>query len=123
MRRRALSAISLLLFLSILTGCDPIYPIGTLKITEIESVPKGNTVNFEIIYPNTGGSIVTGWKEQNVEIINGDDIVAVSGFSITGKKSGTAVLRIYATTIISDEAVKAGYKEKIYSTEVKIIVE
>lgn len=123
MKRTIRSAMSLLFFLCILTGCDPIYPIGSLKTTEIKSISKGETVNFEITYPNIGGSIVTGWKEQSVEIISGDDIVAVSGLSVTGIKTGTAVLKINAATVISEEAAEEGYKEKIYSTEVKITVE
>lgn len=66
--------------------------------------------------------VVQDWKEQSVEIISGADIVAVSDLTITGLKSGIALIRVSATTIISDEASKEGYKEKVYSTEIEVEV-
>lgn len=121
-KRVLLTAISLLFCLGIFTGCDPIYPPGKLKVAKIETLSQGTTVGIEIIYPNTGGSIVLGWKDQNAEIINGNDIVAVSGLSITGLKPGTSLIKVNATTIISNEANTAGHKEKVYSAEIEIKV-
>lgn len=102
--------------LSMLVGCDPIYPPGELRVTKIAPLSQGDNINIEIIYPNNGGSIVLGWKDQNVEIVSGDDIVAVSGLSLTGIKTGTAIIKVNATTIISEEAAESGYEEKVYST-------
>ena len=105
-----------------MTGCDPIYPTGELRVEKMQPLSQGASMNIEIIYPNTGGSIVLGWKEQYVEIISGDDIISVSGLTITGLKSGVASIKVSATTIISDEDIASGYEEKVYSvvTEVKV---
>ena len=117
-----LSVILLLIGLCILTGCDPIYPTGKLGVAKIDSLSQGDSVNIEIIYPNTGGSIVLDWKYQNAEIVDGNEIVAVSGLTITGLKPGTARIRVSATTVISDEAASAGREEKVYSTEIEVKV-
>ena len=105
-----------------MTGCDPIYPTGELRVEKMQPLSQGASMNIEIIYPNTGGSIVLGWKEQYVEIISGDDIISVSGLTITGLKSGVASIKVSATTVISDEDIASGHEEKVYSvvTEVKV---
>lgn len=105
-----------------LNSCDPVYPPGNLKIKKMDSLLQGSSADIEIIYPNIGGSIVLDWKEQSVEIISGADIVVVSDFTITGLKLGIALIRVSATTIISDEASKQGYKERVYSTEIEVEV-
>lgn len=123
MRKRVIWIVTLLLTgVCIMTGCDPIYPTGELRVEKMQPLSQGASMNIEIIYPNTGGSIVLGWKEQCVEIISGDDIISVSGLTITGLKSGVASIKVSATTIISDESFAAGYEEKVYSvvTEVKV---
>lgn len=123
MRKKAIWFVSLLLIgLCILTSCDPIYPTGKLRVKEVGPLSQGSSVDIEIIYPNTGGSIVLGWKEQCVEIISGDDIIAVSGLTITGLKSGTASIKVSATTVISDANIAAGYEEEVYSTMMEIKV-
>ncbi len=123
MRKRVIWIVTLLLTgVCIMTGCDPIYPTGELRVEKMQPLSQGASMNIEIIYPNTGGSIVLGWKEQYVEIISGDDIISVSGLTITGLKSGVASIKVSATTVISDESFAAGYEEKVYSvvTEVKV---
>lgn len=124
MMKRAILLISLLLTgLYIMTGCDPVYPTGELRVEKMQPLSPGDSANIEIIYPNIGGSIVLGWKEQCVEIISGDDIISVSGLTITGLKSGTASIKINATTIISDESFASGYGEKVYSIVMEVKVE
>lgn len=123
MRKRVIWIVTLLLTgVCIMTGCDPIYPTGELRVEKMQPLSQGASMNIEIIYPNTGGSIVLGWKGQYVEIISGDDIISVSGLTITGLKSGVASIKVSATTVISDESFAAGYEEKVYSvvTEVKV---
>lgn len=123
MRKRVIWIVTLLLTgVCIMTGCDPIYPTGELRVEKMQPLSQGASMNIEIIYPNTGGSIVLGWKEQYVEIISGDDIISVSGLTITGLKSGVASIKVSATTIISDEDIASGHEEKVYSvvTEVKV---
>ncbi len=121
-KRVFLSAVLLLVCLGILTGCDPIYPTGKLRVAKIEPLSQETSVDIEIVYPNTGGSIVLDWKEQSIKIINGEDVISISGLTITGLKSGTALIKVSATTVLSDEASKSGYEEKVYSTEVEITV-
>ena len=81
----------------------------------ISVIDKPDTGYFSIVE-------VIGWKDQNLEIIQGDDIVSVSGLSITGLKAGTAVLKISVTTIISEQDISSGYDEKVYSTRVRVKV-
>jgi hypothetical protein len=117
MKKKVILILVFLLFLSIpLTGCDPIYPIGTLKVVKPGTISPGSSVDIEIIYP-PNSIRVGGWKNQNIEIIKGDDIVAVSGLTITGISKGTAKIKVSATTVVPE-----GYEEKIYSTELKITV-
>lgn len=111
MRKRVIWIVTLLLTgVCIMTGCDPIYPTGELRVEKMQPLSQGASMNIEIIYPNTGGSIVLGWKEQYVEIISGDDIISVSGLTITGLKSGVASIKVSATTIISDEDIASGHE-------------
>jgi hypothetical protein len=121
--RVLMSAMLLLLSLVVLTSCDPVYPPSNLKVEKMEPLLQGSSVDIEIIYPNTGGSIVLDWKNQTVEIVDGNDIVAISGLTITGLKPGTALIKVSATTVISDEAASVGREEKVYFTEIEIKVE
>lgn len=123
MKKRLISLVLLCLCLIMLASCDPVYPPGELKVAEMQPLPQGSSAELEIIYPNTGGSIVEGWKDQSIEIIGGNDIVAVSGLTIAGLKPGTALLKVSATTVLTDDASKAGYEEKTYFTEIEIQVE
>jgi hypothetical protein len=121
MKKKVILILVFLLFLSIpLTGCDPIYPIDKLKVVEPGTLSPGSSVDIEIIYPISGGSVVGGWKDQNIEIIKGEDIIAVSGLTITGISKGTAKIKVSATTVIRVGFEE--YKERIYSTELKITV-
>ena len=123
MKKKVIAFVSFLLICFImLTSCDPIYPTDALKIAKMEPIAQGSSVDIEIIYPNTGGSVVLDWKDQRVEIVDGSDIVAVSDLTITGLKPGTALIKVSATTVLSDEASQSGYEERIYSTEVEIEV-
>ncbi len=117
-----LTVILFVLCFCLLAGCDSQYPLGKMKLEKLQTISKGDSVDVSIIYPNTGGTIVLGWKNQNIEILSGEDIISVSGLSITGMKSGTALVKVNATTDISDEMKAAGNKEKVYSIETKITV-
>ena len=124
MKKRIIISVLLLICCSVvLAGCDPIYPPSKLKVEKIEAISQGSTIDIKIIYPNTGGSIVLGWKEQSIEIVEGKEIVSVSGLSITGIKPGTARIKVNATTVISDETATAGNEEKVYSVEIEVNVE
>ena len=125
MRKRVIWIVTLLLTgVCIMTGCDPIYPTGELRVEKMQPLSQGASMNIEIIYPSTEGTLgyVLGWKEQCVEIISGDDIISVSGLTITGLKSSVASIKVSATTVISDEDIASGHEEKVYSvvTEVKV---
>lgn len=122
--KRALCLLICLSLVSVFfTSCDPIYPNGSLNVGDISPLSLGETVEINIIYPETGGSIVTGWKDANVCILEGNDVVSISGMTVSALKPGTAILKISATTILTEDAQNQGYTEKTYSTEAKIIVE
>lgn len=105
-----------------LIGCEPLYPLGDLEISPITSLAPGESVEIEFLYPD-GGISVSGWKDETVEIVTGADVIEVSGYTVTGLKPGTAVIKVEATTVLTEGAVKEGDEERVYSTEVKIEVE
>ena len=118
MKRNILIFIAFLVFcLGMLAGCDPVFPEGDLEVAPLSILAQGTSVKIEIIYPPTHDSIffTFGWKDQNIEIVNGTDVVAVSGLTITGLKPGTALIRVNATTF-------CGEQEGVYSTEVEVQV-
>ena len=121
-KRVLLSIVILLMGVSILSGCEPIYPLGNIKVEEIEPLSQGTSVNIDIIYPYIGDTWVVGWKDQNIEIIEGDDIVTVSDLTVTGVKPGDAFIKVNATTVMYNDAVKSDDEERVYSTKVKITV-
>lgn len=126
MKKRAfISLVFLLIAICFLTACDPIFPPGNLKVENVEKLSQGTSVEIKIIYPNTEGSLVKvlDWKDQSVEVLKGEDIIDVSDLTITGLKPGKALIKVNATTVISEEAAQQGYDEKVYSTEVELRVE
>lgn len=124
MKKTVIALVSFsLICLLMLTSCDPVYPSSELKVVKMKPLSQGSSVDIEIIYPNTGGSIVLEWKNQCAEIVSGSDIVSISDLTITGLKPGTAKIKVSATTVISDEALNSGYEERVYSTEIEIQVE
>jgi hypothetical protein len=57
-----------------------------------------------------------------VEIVSGKDVVAVSDMTVIGLQTGTVVLRVTVTTVISNEALASGHEEKQYETEFSLTV-
>ena len=124
MKRRVLiSAALLLIGILLFTGCDPIYPVGNIKAEKIGPLSQGESAQIKLVYPETGGSIVTGWKDQKAEIIEGEDVVEISGLTVTALKPGTAKIKISATTVIIEEYAAEGKEEIVYSTEITVKVQ
>lgn len=126
MRKRALLPVAILLIgICLLTACDPKYPLGNIKVENVESISQGKTAKMKIVYP-ADSIFVSEWKDISVEIIEGEDIIEVSDegsdFMITGLKPGTALIKVSATTVISEEAKEDGNEERVYSTEAEITV-
>jgi hypothetical protein len=69
-------------------------------IAECSSNPlvQGETAEIEIIYPDEK-TAVTDWTNQKAEIISGDDIVGLDGFTVTGLSPGIAVIRVESTAV------------------------
>lgn len=109
--------------ITLLSGCDPIYPTGKLKVENIKTLSQGESAKIELVYPNTGGTIVSGWKNEVTEIVNDEGVVELSEFTVKGIKPGTATIKVRATTVVSNEALAEGYKEREYWTEVKVTVQ
>lgn len=118
-KRVIISLLVLICFFTILMGCDPVFPQENISVVPLEPLYQGTTVEIEIIYPPSPGSIVFSWKEQNIEIISGVETIAVSGLSVTGLKPGTALIKVNATAYCE----VGGEQESVYSTEVKITIE
>ena len=111
----------LLICLIVLTSCDPIYPPGKLKVEKLPVLSIGESVDIKMIYPSDG-LIVEGWKNQTVEIVEGSNVIAVSDLTITALNSGKALIKVSATTVISDELLNSGYEEREYIALVTIKV-
>jgi len=109
--------------LTFLLGCDPTYPPGNIKVEDVDHLSLGETVTLDIEYPNDGGTIVFGWKDQTVEFLSGVGQVSISGLSITGTQAGVVVLRVSATTVISEYAAESGYEDRVYSIEITVNVD
>lgn len=78
-----------------LTGCDPVLPTDSISADyEPKPLTQGASAEIEIVYPDTTGTPIVEWTDQRIEIINGSDIVEVSGLTVTGLKPGKAVLKI-----------------------------
>ena len=94
--KKTIFVILVLLFcMSIFIGCDPVLPTDNIAADyEPKPLVQGASANIEITYPDTTGTAIVGWTDQTVELVKGDDIVQVSGLTITGLKPGKAVLQI-----------------------------
>jgi hypothetical protein len=108
-------------FLFLLSGCDPIYPMGKLRVEPFNSIKVGEVNEIRIKYP-TGSIGVIGWKDQTIEIVSNSNVISVSGLMITGIEAGTATIKVSATTILAKGAYDDGHEERIYSVQMKITV-
>ncbi|MBQ9468017.1 MAG: hypothetical protein IJU52_03320 [Clostridia bacterium] len=117
-----LSAVLLMIGMFLFCACDPVYPPGELK-AEAGPLTQGASDGIHITYPNIGGTVVCGWKNQNAEIIDGSDIVSIDGLTVTGLKPGTARIKVSAATVLSEVSAAEGYTEKVYSAEINVKVE
>ena len=113
----------LVIVLTFVVACDPIYP-SRIRVKKISPIGVGTSVDIEIDYPGLEGCcyVVSGWKNQNVEIIDGNDIIAVDGLTLTGLKEGKAKIKINVTTEIYEDKIAYGYEERIYSVEMTVKV-
>ena len=105
----------------LLSGCDPKYPMGKLKIEKIPSMSIGESIEVKLIYPSDGMAVI-GWKDQQIEIMNNSNVIQVHDLTITAVKAGTATIKISATTILSDSAYRFGNEDRIYSVSAKVTV-
>jgi hypothetical protein len=115
-----LGLMGVLLFL--LSGCDPKYPPENIRVEKIYPLSLGETIEVKIIYPNEGGSMVVGWKDQKVDILTNNNVIFVSGLFITALEKGTATIKVSATTVLSEESFQSGNEDKVYTVQVKVYV-
>ena len=118
--RLLMGLLGVLLFL--LTGCDPKYPPGNISVKQIQWLHVGETIEIKINYPYAGGSMVFGWKNQKIEVVKNSDIISIQDMKITAVETGTATIKVSATTKLSDYAYENGEEDKVYSILVKIFV-
>ena len=95
MKKTFFTVLIVLLCLSIFVGCDPVLPTENISVDyNPKPLTQGTSAEIEITYPDTTGTPIVEWTDQKVEIIDGSDIVEVSGLTIKGLKAGKAVLKI-----------------------------
>jgi hypothetical protein len=121
MKRQSLLMGLLVVLLILLTGCDPIYPLGKLKIEALHALDIGDTIEIKLIYPSGGIGIIE-WRNQTIEVINNPNVISVSGLQITGVEPGTATIKISATATLEKDVNDSESKEIVYSVLAKITV-
>lgn len=121
--KRVKSFIAALMFILLLfaVGCDPVLPTENIAADyEPKPLIQGASADIEIIYPDTTGTPIVKWTDQKVEIIEGNDIVEISGLKITGIKPGKAVLKIEVKANCAYNGVVID--KPVFSTELKVEV-
>jgi len=121
MKKYMKKIIAILLILCMLNfvGCaDSTCPTGELAVKIPVSFHVGYSYDIEIKCPDTEGTKVTGWKDEKIEVIEGKDYVKVEGLTITCLKEGKVKARVSVTTVLSQEALEKGYKEREYTREI-----
>ena len=122
MKKTIFIVLIILICVSIFTGCDPVLPTDNISADyEPKPLIVGNTAEIEIIYPDTTGTAVVEWTDQKVKIVEGSDIVEVSGLTIKGLKPGKAVLKIEVTANCAYNGVVID--KPVFSTELEVEVE
>jgi hypothetical protein len=113
---------SLIIFMIIFAGCDSeLHLFGRINASyEPHPVTQGETANVVIDY---GEFANLRWTNQMVTIINGNDIVDVSGLTITALQPGTALLRVEATGHTQYPIFIFITEKQTFSTELEVIVE
>ena len=110
--------ISILLF-----GCDSAYPQGKLRVKSPNKIKVGSFIEMKVIYPNTGGTLVSGWKDVEIEAVEGNELVEINNLNIQAVKEGKTKIEVRATTVLSDGAYEDGEEDRIYTalTEIEIV--
>ncbi len=109
-----------------MTACDSDFPLKPLRVEyEPNPLPVGISTEVKITYPDDGILPIV-WKNQNIKIVKGGDVLEVSGLTIKGIKPGTAVISVEAAAvpageepaIVRDETEE----EKKYTTKIEVKV-
>lgn len=110
------------LCLVMLAGCDPAVGFhGKIKADyEPKPLTQGSSANIVIDYLEFSH---LKWTNQNVEIIDGHDVVEVTGLTITGLKKGTALVKVEATAYTPVPVLFFIGADSVISTELEIVVE
>ncbi|MBO4870183.1 MAG: hypothetical protein J6330_03350 [Clostridia bacterium] len=122
MRKTFFMILISLFCLSVFYGCDPVLPTENIvAVYEPNPLIQGSSADIEIIYPDTTGTPIVEWTDQKVEVINGNDIVEVSGLKITGLKPGKAVLKVEVKANCAYGGIVID--KPVFSTELEVEVE
>ena len=93
--RHVLLTLALLFCIGTLTGCDPVMPSDNIEAVFTQKpLIQGASADVDILYPDTDDTAIVGWSGQSVEILEGEDVVEVSGLTITALKPGNATLEV-----------------------------
>jgi len=106
-----------------LVGCDYAYPQRGIRVERIGALSVGDTTEIKINYPSA--LRIFGWGDENIEILDGEDVIAVSDLTIVALVPGTAQIRVNATaTVLVSEGTDPHrvYEEWIYYVELYVTV-
>ena len=122
MKKTFFTVLIILLCLSIFVGCDPVLPTENISVDyNPKPLTQGTSAEIEITYPDTTGTPIVEWTDQKVEIIDGSDIVEVSGLTIKGLKAGKAVLKIEVKANCAYNGIVID--KPVFTTELEVEVE
>ncbi len=90
----------LLACLMIFVACDPVVPEGRIEASLLpDTLNIGEIGIIEITYPDTEGTEVVSWSDQQIEIVSGEDIIEVDGLTIKGIEKGSAFVVVTVKAI------------------------
>ena len=103
-----------------LSSCDPPYPSNELTaIYNPAVIYPGTSAKVEIVYPATESNSFT-WYNQKAVIVEGNDIISLQDLTITGKKEGTATIRV---SVMYGGPFFGKHEEQEYIYDFKVTVE
>lgn len=114
--------LSIITFLLFVTSCDPVLPDESIEVVCSKNpVSVGESLDIQIIYPDTADTAIVEWTEPVIKVLQGEDVISINGMSVTGIKTGTATISVSVKGLCSFYGVIADAPE--YVAVLDIVVE
>jgi hypothetical protein len=121
-KRIFVMSVFLLFCLSIFTGCSPVLPNENIRADYTPNpLVQGASAEIEITYPDTVDTSVVRWVNPWAVILSGEDVISISGLTVTGLNPGTAMLRVFVYAHC--EFLGFTTDRPVFATELEVKVE